>query len=189
MTTVPKQHRNDATPARPPHRTRASFTSMATGLIKLSPDFVEAVRAVAPRTRRRKLPFVLAAAALVFVAWGVFTPNGRQWFGAAARRIWEGTHVSEAAASTGTTARSASIAPASIPIALPAAPMPDPTPAPTTATMTVPNETVANAPAGGAVAPAQAAGAAQPPPGSTAAVRTPSKSKPTRKQQHRRTPR
>jgi hypothetical protein len=200
MTTVLKQHakaKDAAATARAPHRTRASFTSMATGLIKLSPDFIDAVRAVAPRTRRRKLPVLLAIAAFAFVAWGVFTSNGRQWFGTAARRIWEGTHVSEAAASTGSNARSASIAPlapppavvspASVPAA--SAPSPPPTPAPP-AVQGEASPTVANVPVNDPQA--NAGGAAITPPnaplGSTAAVPKPSKAKQTRKQ-HRHTPR
>jgi hypothetical protein len=45
-----------------PPEPRRSLLAMPTHAIKLSPSFLEALKRVAPKTRRRKLPYVLALA-------------------------------------------------------------------------------------------------------------------------------
>lgn len=56
---------------------RRSLTAMPTHLIELSPAFVEALKQVAPKARRRKLPIVLAVVAVVVLVVGL-VPSTRQ---------------------------------------------------------------------------------------------------------------
>jgi hypothetical protein len=66
---------NPRTPPTPAPRERLdSFADTPTGLITLSPEFLEAVRQVAPRVRRRTLPYALVLAAVA----GLGVASGRR---------------------------------------------------------------------------------------------------------------
>jgi hypothetical protein len=60
-----------------PRERRHSLTAMPTHLIELSPAFVDALKQVAPKTRRRKLPLVLGLLVVAALVVGL-VPSTRQ---------------------------------------------------------------------------------------------------------------
>jgi hypothetical protein len=116
------------TPPTPPtHAQRErldSFADTPTGLITLSPEFLEAVRQVAPRIRRRTLPYVLVLAAVAGLG------------AASARRVFlhppSGVRVSAPPATPAASAPPATTTADSADRALSAPPAPLPAAAPTT---------------------------------------------------------
>jgi hypothetical protein len=68
-----------------PHRT---LLAMPTHEIKLSPQFVQALQKVAPKVRRRKLPYILGLAVLVAAGSLAVAPSARHRVAVAAYRLW-----------------------------------------------------------------------------------------------------
>ncbi|HXN48683.1 MAG TPA: hypothetical protein VN893_18675, partial [Bryobacteraceae bacterium] len=58
-------HSEQPHPKQNPGEAFDSFTDVPTDLITLPPAFIEALRALAPKRRPRRLPYVLAAAACI----------------------------------------------------------------------------------------------------------------------------
>jgi hypothetical protein len=57
-------------PTHPPRERLDSFAETPTGSLTLSPEFLEALRQVAPRVRPRRLPYVLVLVAIVGIGVG-----------------------------------------------------------------------------------------------------------------------
>ena len=55
-----------------------SFSQMPTETITLSPAFIEALQAIAPRARRRPLAYLLALLALAAVVWAAVPAGARE---------------------------------------------------------------------------------------------------------------
>ena len=91
-----------AAPVRPrgpePRARLHSFSQMPTETITLSPAFIEALQAIAPRSRRRVLPGLLALLALAVVVWAAAPATARQGVLAKARGLWHRTPTDAAVA-------------------------------------------------------------------------------------------
>jgi hypothetical protein len=61
----------------PPPSARASFAAMPTGLVQLSPAYVDALRGVAPPARRRKPVRLGLVILMTILAVVIATPSGR----------------------------------------------------------------------------------------------------------------
>jgi hypothetical protein len=74
----------------PGHKAAESqrLLAMPTHEIRLSPEFVHALKQVAPKVRRRKLPYILALAVLVAGGSLAVVPAARHRVAAAAYHLW-----------------------------------------------------------------------------------------------------
>lgn len=72
----------------PPRGPRKSLLAMATSEIKLSPEFVQALKTIAPKARRHTLRYVLLLAVLVAAGSLAVVPSARHRVAAAAYRLW-----------------------------------------------------------------------------------------------------
>ncbi len=81
-------------------REHSGLLAMPTREIQLSPEFVKALKSVAPKARRRVLRYVLLAAVLVAVGSLAVVPSARHRVAAAAYRLWHGAPPAAAAAPT-----------------------------------------------------------------------------------------
>ncbi len=117
-------HSEQPHPKQNPREVFDSFTDIATDLITLPPAFIEALRALAPKRRRRRLPYVLAAVACIGSMSGL-------------RNLWPG-HPNTARATV-----AASQLPASTPGAVSATPD-----SAATSSSRGPNDTPSNGPGG-----------------------------------------
>jgi len=71
----------------PPRGPRRSLIAMATSEIKLSPEFVQALKNIVPKARRHTLRYVLLLAVLVAAASLAVVPSARHRIAAAAYRL------------------------------------------------------------------------------------------------------
>ena len=72
----------------PPRGPRRSLIAMATSEIKLSPEFVQALKDIAPKARRHTLRYVLLLAVLVAAGSLAVVPSARHRVAAAAYGLW-----------------------------------------------------------------------------------------------------
>jgi len=75
-------------PPPPPRGPRRSLIAMATSEIKLSPEFVQALKDIAPKARRHTLRYVLLLAVLVAAGSLAVVPSARHRVAAAAYNLW-----------------------------------------------------------------------------------------------------
>jgi hypothetical protein len=83
-----EQHQQPPQGGKP--REHSGLLAMPTREIKLSPEFVDALKQVAPKTRRRVLRYVLALAVLVAGVSLAVVPEARHRIASAWHRMWHG---------------------------------------------------------------------------------------------------
>jgi hypothetical protein len=86
MSPLMSEHEQPPPGGRPDEPQR--LLAMPTHEIRLSPEFVKALKSVAPKARRRKLPYILALAFLVAAGSLAVVPTARHRVAAAAYRLW-----------------------------------------------------------------------------------------------------
>jgi hypothetical protein len=72
----------------PPRGPRRSLIAMATSEIKLSPEFVQALKSIAPKARRHTLRYILLLAVLAAAGSLAVVPSARHRVAAAAYGLW-----------------------------------------------------------------------------------------------------
>jgi len=116
-TSMPMTGPAEPPPNEPQPRGRLhSLTAMPTHLIELSPAFLSALRKVAPRVRRRRLPYLMAVAVVAFAVAVVAVPAWRQRAVAFGRHL---LHRDAAAAVVTSSAQPVDSAPAALPAITP----------------------------------------------------------------------
>jgi hypothetical protein len=88
MTMSPLMSERREQPRRSKPEESQRLLAMPTHEIRLSPEFVHALKSVAPKPRRRKLPYVLALAVLVAAGSLAVMPAARHRIAAATYRLW-----------------------------------------------------------------------------------------------------
>jgi hypothetical protein len=130
-----------------PHGRRDPLDAMPTDAITLSPELLEALRRIAPKPRRRKLPY-LAALLLVAVAVCVAWPQARWRALSFARSLWHRPPTTAAAPAT-TAAAPAGDSTAAASVVAPVPIVSNPAPSPS-ASVAATATTAAAQPTGGA---------------------------------------
>jgi hypothetical protein len=106
----------------PPRGPRRSLIAMATSEIKLSPEFVQALKSIAPKARRHTLRYVLLLAVLVAAGSLAVVPSARHRIAAAAYNLWHRGQPAAAVVPTSTAPTQPSAPTADAPSAMLTAP-------------------------------------------------------------------
>jgi hypothetical protein len=93
MNSLMSEERQEPPPPRGPRR---SLLAMPTSEVKLSPEFVRAIKSIAPKARRHTLRYILLLAVLVAAGSLAVVPSARHRVAAAANNLWHRVHPASA---------------------------------------------------------------------------------------------